>query len=191
MYVCHVGSEAGMGMNVPRHDHTCSCHVIGHFIQNTMLQVGVHRSSPLEEGGVGQKKEWTNWLQSWKDKPSINRSVDSGENLFSCWRFGFLQPINAWDPQLKCRLLTNLGWKDVWLWKESFRLFANLERKTRALLFSILEEGRGCDVLHPLSSIILSRTSPDTFPLPQSTAHIRREFNGQAPAHLTARLYFP
>lgn len=149
MYVCHVGSEAGMGMNVPRHDHTCSCHVIGHFIQNTMLQVGVHRSSPLEEGGVGQKKEWTNWLQSWKDKPSINRSVDSGENLFSCWRFGFLQPINAWDPQLKCRLLTNLGWKDVWLWKESFRLFAKFRKENEG--FALFYFGRGKGLWCPAS----------------------------------------
>lgn len=129
-----------MGTNGPSRDQTCSWHVIGHFIQNTMLQIGVQRSSPLEEGGVEQKKEWTNWLQSWKDKPFINRLVGAMENMFSCWRFGFLQPINAWDPQLKWEYWLISDGKMFGCERNHLDYLQNLERKMRILLFSFSEE---------------------------------------------------
>lgn len=58
IYVCAMLSQRkGVGTEVPSHDQICSWHFMGHFIENTMLQVGVHISSALEEVDVGQKKE--------------------------------------------------------------------------------------------------------------------------------------
>lgn len=54
IYVCAMlGQRKGVGMHVPSRDQIRSWHVTGHFIENTMLQVGVHIASPLEEGTVG------------------------------------------------------------------------------------------------------------------------------------------
>lgn len=58
IYVCALlGQRKGLGTEVPSHDQICSWHVMDHFIENSMLQVGVHISSTLEEVDVEQKKE--------------------------------------------------------------------------------------------------------------------------------------
>lgn len=59
-------------------------------------------------GSVEPKKEWTNWLQSQRGKPFINRLVDSAANIFSGLRINFLQLINTWAPQLKVRGVRSL-----------------------------------------------------------------------------------
>lgn len=54
IYVCAtLGQKKGMGANVPSHEGICPWHAMGHFIENTALQVGVHVSSPWAGRGSG------------------------------------------------------------------------------------------------------------------------------------------
>lgn len=63
-----LGQKKGVGTNVPSHDGIRSWHVMGHFIENPELQVGVHISSRWSGRESGTQGRMSKLAPGYKDK---------------------------------------------------------------------------------------------------------------------------